>query len=74
MKWKSFYWPSTGQWREKNKWSPELKRPKLRKINMSHDAKGGSRAGKPPPLVSVPPLQAPTSALFLVEIRSASPG
>jgi Protein of unknown function DUF72 len=31
----------------------ELKRLRLRKINMSHDAKGGSRAGKPAPLSSV---------------------
>ncbi len=28
----------------------ELMGPKLRKINMSHDAKGGSRAGEPPPI------------------------
>jgi len=31
----------------------ELKRPKLCKINMSHDAKDCSRAGKPPLLFSV---------------------
>ena len=31
----------------------ELKRLKLRKINMGQDAKGDSRAGKPPPLSSL---------------------
>jgi hypothetical protein len=44
---------ATGQWPEKNKWSLNLKRLKLRKINMSDDAKGDSRAGKPAPLSSV---------------------
>jgi hypothetical protein len=34
----------------------ELKRLRPRKINMSHDAKGDSRAGKPPPLSSLEPV------------------